>query len=158
MKRFILGFILAITIPVTAGVLWPSDDFLEVLNKGFKFQGGKILSVLNDVITFDGKRLDDRPKQIFFQEDFEGASVSFTCGANLTKSDETSAPITGGTSIDIDQGGTAASSGIQCAGPTITLEDKQQGKFVGACFYSMWDGNDNEMKVEVYDNTNTNVL
>lgn len=156
MKKFFLGAIVAIILPVFAAkIIWPNGAFLETFQNGFIFGSGKVLSALNDVITFDGKRLDDRSKKIFFQEDFDGASVSFICGTDLVASDESVFPLAGTKSKDFDQGGTAAASGIECAGPTITLEIKEKGKFAGVCFNSIWNGNDNEMALNVYDNTNT---
>jgi hypothetical protein len=150
MKRFILGFILAISIPITASVLWPSDQFLEVLNFGLKFQSGKILSVLNDVITFDNKRLDDAPKDRVYFQDFEGASVSFSCDANLTKADDTSTPLNESTSVTFTQGSTPPASNAKCTGPTISLPLKAQSKnLVEVCFQATYTGNDNEVAVNV---------
>jgi hypothetical protein len=158
MKRFILGFILAISIPVMAAVLWPSGAYLETFQNGFIFGSGKILSVLNDVITFDSKRLDDRPKDVFFQEDFEGASVSFTCGTNLTAADETVDEIDG-TSKSFTQGATPPTVGVKCEGPTITLAAKEQTKnLIEVCFNAKWNGNNNDMAFQVYGNTSTSVL
>lgn len=154
MKRFILGFILAISLPVLAAkVLWPSGVYLETFQNGFIFGTGKVLSVLNDVITFDGNRLDDRNKDIFYQEDFEGASVSFTCGTDLTAADETAAPIKG-TSKSFTQGATPPAVGIKCESAAITLSPKEQDKnIVEVCFNSEWNGNNNEMALNVYGNT-----
>lgn len=153
MKRFILGFILAISIPVMAAVLWPSGSYLETFQNGFIFGTGKVLSVLNDVITFDGNRLDDRNKDIFYQEDFEGASVSFTCGTDLTAADETAAPIKG-TSKSFTQGATPPAVGIKCESAAITLSPKEQDKnIVEVCFNSEWNGNNNEMALNIYGNT-----
>jgi len=156
MKRFILGLIVAISLPVMAAVLWPSGAYLETFQNGFIFGSGKVLSVLNDVITFDDKRLDDGSKQIIIQEDYEGSkrASDFTCGANLTATDETALPINGAISIDIDQGATPTTDGFGCSSSAYTLPIKAKGKFLGACIYTEWDGNDNEFSFRVFDNTN----
>ena len=149
MKRFILGFVLAISIPAFAAVLWPSGVYLETFQNGFKFGTGKILSVLNDVITFDGKRLDDADKDIFFQEDFEGAAVSFTCDANITAADDTGL-MGSDTSKSFTQ-----SIGAQdeiCYSANIPFVGAQEGKL---CLVSSGSTN---WDLKVYDVTNSSYL
>lgn len=155
MKRFLLGLFVAISLSVYgATVLWPNGTWLETFQNGFLFGNGSIFSALDGVPTFDNRRLDDRSNKIFFQEDYEGASVSFTCGTNLTAADETTDEIAGVTSKSFTQGATPPTVGVKCEGPTITLDAKQQDKnLVEVCFNSTWSGNDNEMQFNVYDNT-----
>lgn len=150
MKRFILGFVLAISIPVMAAVLWPSGAYLETFQNGFIFGTGKVLSVLNNVITFDDKRLDDAPKDRVYFQDFEGASVSFICDANLTKADDTSTPLNESRSVTFTQGATPPAANAKCAGPTISLPLKAQTKnLVEVCFQSTYTGNDSDIAVNI---------
>jgi len=158
MKRFILGLIVAISLPVMAAVLWPSGAYLETFQNGFIFGTGKVLSVLNNVITFDDKRLDDRSKDIFFQQDFEGSSVPFTCGTDLTAADETVNNIAGVTSKSFTQGATPPVVGVECVSASFTLDKKQVDSFIGFDFYTTYDGNDNEMDFVVYDQANAEIV
>jgi hypothetical protein len=155
MKRFLLGLFVAISLSVYgATVLWPNGAWLETFQNGFLFGNGSIFSALDGVPTFDNRRLDDRSNKIFFQEDYEGASVSFTCGTNLTAADETTDEIAGVASKSFTQGATPPTVGVKCEGPTITLDPKEQDKnLIEVCFNSTWTGNDNEMQFNVYDNT-----
>lgn len=150
MKRFILGFVLAISIPAfAAAIIWPSGVYIETFQNGFKFGTGKILSVLNDVITFDGKRLDDADKDIFFQEDFEGAAVSFTCDANIAAADDTGL-MGSDTSKSFTQ-----SIGAQdeiCYSDNIAFAGAQEGKL---CLVSSGSTN---WDLKVYDVTNSSYL
>jgi len=164
MRKNLTAFTVAIlvSLSVYGAAVWVGSQYIETFQNGFLFGNFNILKVSNGVPEYEDasgnvKRLDDRSKQIIEQEDFESDvdSADFLCGTNLTASNETTAPIAGNTSIDIDQGATAASAAAICDSQPITLNDKAQGKFVGVCFYSMWDGNDNEMAINIVDNTNT---
>lgn len=95
-------------------------------------------------------------KNIIIQETYESAikASDFTCGANLTATDETTNPINDLNSIDIDQGATPTTDGFGCSSSAYTLPIKARGKFLGACVYTQWDGNDNEFSFRVFDNTN----
>ena len=157
-----LALALIISLSVWGAAVWVGSSYIETFQNGFLFGNFNILKVENLVPEFEDasgnvKRLDDRSKQIIAQEDFESDinSADFLCGSGLSITNETTAPIAGIVSIDIDQGGSAAASGVLCDSQALVLSDKAQGKFVGLCFYTMWDGNDNEMAVNVVDNTNS---
>jgi len=163
-KRTFSALLAAIilSLSVYGAAVWVGSQYIETFQNGFLFGNFNILKVSNEVPEFEDasgnvKRLDDMSGKRIKLEDFESDvnAADFLCGTNLTASNETATPIRGVTSIDIDQGATAASASAVCDSQAVTLEDKHQGKFVGACFYSMWDGNDNEMKVVINDNTNT---
>lgn len=155
MKSFILGAFITFTAiagPVT--VLWVNGSYLEGYTNGFIFQNSSILSFLNSVPEYITgsitKRLDDAPKDRVHFQDFEGASVSFTCGTNLTKADNGSTPLNETTSVTFTQGATPPTVGTKCAGPTISLPLKAQSKnLVEVCFQATWSGNDNEMAVNI---------
>lgn len=153
MKRFLLGLFVAISISVYgATVLWPNGTWLETFQNGFLFGNGSVFSALDSVPTFDNRRLDDAPKDRVYFQDFEGASVSFTCGTNLTKADDSSTPLNESTSATFTQGATPPTVGILCEGPTVTLPLKAQSKnLVEVCFQATWDGNDNEMALNIDD-------
>jgi len=151
-----------VSMSVYGAAVWVGSQYIETFQNGFLFGNFNILKVSNEVPEYEDasgnvKRLDDMNPNRIKLEDFESDidSADFLCGTNLTASNETTAPIRGITSIDIDQGATAASAAAICDSQPITLEDKHQGKFVGVCFYTMWDGNDNEMAINIVDNTNT---
>ena len=158
MKKIIIGFIIALSLPVLAAVLWPSGAYLETFQNGFIFGSGKVLSALNSVITFDDKRLDDRNKDIVYQEDFEGAFVAadFTCDASLTGADETGAPIKGLKSFKVTEG--AATIADKCTGLTFPVALKERGQLVEKCIWTTYDGNDNEWNARVFDVTNSAYL
>jgi hypothetical protein len=151
-----------VSVSVYGAAVWVGSQYIETFQNGFLFGNFNILKVSNGVPEYEDasgnvKRLDDMNPNRIKLEDFESDidSADFLCGTNLTASNETIAPIRGITSVDIDQGATAASAAAICDSQPITLEDKHQGKFVGVCFYTMWDGNDNEMAINIVDNTNT---
>lgn len=97
---------------------------------------------------------------IYHQEEFEAGvnASSFTCGTNLTAADDTSTPIAGGTSVTFTQGATPPTVGVQCTGPNIALELKQEQKKNEICFTYTNDHNDDEIAINVYDVTNTTEL
>ena len=158
MKKIIIGFIITLSLPVLAAVLWPSGAYLETFQNGFIFGSGKVLSALNSVITFDDKRLDDRNKDIVYQEDFEGAFVAadFACDASLTGADETVTPIKGLKSFKITEG--AATIADKCTGLTFPVALKERGQLVEKCIWTTYDGNDNEWSARVFDVTNSAYL
>lgn len=164
MKRRILGVSLGailLSLTVFGAAVWVGSEYIETFQNGFKFGNANVLKVVNQVPEFEDasgnvKRLDDLNVNRVKSEDFESdvSSASFTCGANLTASDETTSPIRGVTSVDVDQGGTGASAGISCTSTSINLEDKHQGSLIHVCVSTTWNGNDNEFKLVVNDVTN----
>jgi hypothetical protein len=155
MKTFrgvILGICAAISISVFAASLWPNGPWLETFQNGFLFGNGSIFSSLNSVPKFDDRRLDDRNKDLYFQEDFEGGTVSFTCGANLTTTDETGSPIAGSTSKLITQAAGALNQ--VCESPTIVLDEKQKDSLNQVCINAVGENFD----LIAYDSTNATEL
>lgn len=155
MKTFrgvILGICVAISISVFAASLWPNGPWLETFQNGFLFGNGSIFSALNSVPKFDDRRLDDRNKDYYFQEDFEDGTVSFTCGANLTATDETGSPIAGSTSKLITQAAGALNQ--VCESATIMLDEKQKDALNQVCINAIGENFD----LIAYDSTNANEL
>jgi hypothetical protein len=152
MKRFLLGLLLAISLPVFAAVLWPNGPWLETFQNGFLFGNSSVLSALDNVLIFDNERVDNGNKDIYFQEDFEGAAVAYTCSASLSSSDNILTPINKTKSKVITQSAGALSQ--SCNSSAITLNIKQKGVLSAACLT----GKGANFDFVVYDTTNANEL
>lgn len=131
---------------------WANSFYMETYQNGLGFGGGTILDGRTSKLKYEGERLDDGDNDIYFQEDFEDASVSFTCGANLTPSEEIAAPLSKTKSILITQ--SAGAQGQNCQSPSIALDEKQKGSLNQICMVAEGENFD----LIAYDVTNSNEL
>jgi hypothetical protein len=104
----------------------------------------------------------------FYTENFESDvnAASFTTGNNATFnnsgtidgaiSDDTTTQIAGDTSLKYVMGASSANDWIMS--PNITLDSKQKGQTIGIELYYTYNGDDDDIKIVAYDNTNTEVL
>lgn len=104
---------------------------------------------------------------VFYTEDFEITSSSdFTTGNNATflgggslagtLADDNVAPISKTKSIKYTQA--AGSLNDYFVSPVIDLDEKQQGKDSGVTLYFKYTGNDDDIKIVIYDVTNSNII
>ncbi len=104
---------------------------------------------------------------VFYSETFEttgaadfakGNDADFNGGGSLdgTLSNETSSPISGESSLKYTMGSSSTDDYIKS--PNIALDRKQQGQTVGMEFYYSYDGDDNDIAIVAYDDTNSEVL
>ncbi len=105
---------------------------------------------------------------VFYTETFEGAikAANFTSGNNATYdnggtldgtlADETTSPVAGDTSLKYTMGATSTNDFIKS--PAIALDAKQKGQTIGMEFYYTYNGADDDIKIVIYDDTNSQVL
>ncbi len=88
----------------------------------------------------------------------KGNDADFDGGGSLdgTLSDETSSPISGDASLKYTMGATSTDDYIKS--PDIALDRKQKGQTIGMEFYYTYDGADDDIKIVIYDDTNSQVL
>jgi hypothetical protein len=107
---------------------------------------------------------------VWYTEDFEVTAASdFTVGNDVTYgsnagslgtgstlTDETTSPIASLSSLKYTVGSGALNDWVKS--PAITVDDKQQGNTTGITLYYTYDGNNDDIRFVLYDNTNTAVI